>query len=166
MLVIAVITFSVAVWFIRMWLMAKKEKGNHNHEKNRHLLFPKQKMSYLVFAALVFLISGSFYWFEVRQVRIKHDCSWVKRHSNAVPSRPVMTAEELKSKGIIDSCEDGFKFYGQFADYNEAVIEQCEAKNKRLVEEYKQPKRAEPEKDWQVKATKEEYEFCLHDRGL
>ena len=51
------------------------------------------------------LLAGWFYWFAYRPARIKHDCSWVKRHKNAIPARPAMTVEELKAKEIIVDCD-------------------------------------------------------------
>jgi len=116
-------------------------------------------LAFIIVASILSLSGFAFYWYEIRPAKIKRDCSWIKHHTDAVPERPSMTVEELETKGLIKECEESPK-YELFTEFN------CEEENKRTIEKYKSPKVAEPAKDWQVKATKEEYEFCLHDSGL
>ena len=60
---------------------------------------------FLMLFLLVLLAGGWFYWFQYRPSQIKHECSWVKQHSDAVPARPAMTKDELIHQGIIRSCK-------------------------------------------------------------
>ncbi len=113
---------------------------------------------------LTLLISG-FYWFQVRPTQIKHDCSWVKKHSEAIPARKGMTKEELQTKGLLKDCPPELKpkLLEDFAANRNEIM--CSYDNATIIEDNK-PLPYTPAKDWWVKATKEEYQFCLHDKGL
>jgi len=50
--------------------------------------------------------------------------------------------------------------------FKKSFTEECEWKNEKTIEDYKSSKPEESEKEWQVKASSEEYEFCLYDKGL
>lgn len=98
---------------------------------------------------LVLIVGGLFYWYEIRPAKIKHDCSWVKRHSDAIPAVVGMTEEE-KQESIkrTQACEaQGRLFCFEFHDNWDS-------------------KPAVPAKDWWEPADEDEYKFCLHDKGL
>ncbi|MCL4354244.1 hypothetical protein M1349_02105 [Patescibacteria group bacterium] len=117
----------------------------------------------------LFVIFGAslFYWYQIRPAQIKHDCSWVKMHSDAIPARVGMNEEELKAKGMIKSCPPE-------TDYHTGIIQPlsdpfnglaCRMNNQDIIDKNK-PQKYVPAKDWTRKATKDEYAFCLHDKGL
>jgi hypothetical protein len=135
------------------------------------------------------LIAAFFYWFQWRPAQIKHDCSWVKMHSNPVSYRPAMTRKELESKGIIRTCRNEFELvsrmlpnYNINSNDNPSVLfdknlsfEQkeiiwnatsCRKDGDRVIAEYKTAIKATPAKNWYEKATDQEYKFCIRDRGL
>lgn len=116
---------------------------------------------------------GPFYWFEIRPAKIRSECSWIKRHSDAVPEKPAMTEQELSNKGMLNDCgkyiSNNPRYYGVFEKYNDEFEErklELLCQNDEIINEYKTARPAQPARDWFEKATKKEYEFCLHDRGL
>jgi len=139
---------------------------------------------------LVFIIIFSlFYWFAIRPAQVKHDCSWVKMHSNAIPYRPAMTQAELESKGIIRTCNKEFELlhkmvptYNANTDSRYTILTNnnfsfpqkdiiwnatsCREDGDKVIAEYKNPINAVPAKDWYEKASPQQYQFCLHDNGL
>lgn len=122
----------------------------------------------LILLALL-LISGWFYWYEIRPAKIRQDCSWVKHTDEAIPARPAMSEEELKAKGFIKDCaKEELKFYGEFSTYQSifAGKEGCERSNKQIVEEYKTARPAVLAKDWYSKAPEKVYDFCIKSRGI
>jgi len=124
------------------------------------------KMTFL-FVGVLLLISSAvlaFYWFQIRPAQIKHDCSWVKKHEDAVAEKPGMTMEELQANNILKDCSN-------LPSYSGGVIAplynsfDCNRENVLVTDKYlKVP--GKPAKDWVEKATDEEYKFCLHDKGL
>lgn len=132
----------------------------------------------LLVGGLLLIVAGFslFYWFEIRPARIRSECSWIKHHQDAVSERPAMTEQELSDKGMLVDCSKYIRkeprYSGVFEKYNEEfeAFEERRHKilcsNETIINEYKTAIPAQPAKDWMEKATKEEYEFCLHDRGL
>lgn len=96
---------------------------------------------------LLFISGAVFYWYEWRPAKIKHDCSWVKRHQDAIPAKPGLTQEEIDKE-----CNKivGNPFYKSMT---------CNLTPT-------PPEPAKPAKDWWAKASEAEYKFCLHDKGL
>lgn len=122
---------------------------------------------------VIFLISSLFYWFQYRPATIRHDCSWVKKHKNAVSARyaqtiydvPKTTLDDLKKKNTIDKCawESGsIGLLNEWLDHGK----ECQDKNNIIIRDLKIMMPAEQAKNWWIKATKEQYQFCLHDKGL
>ncbi len=94
--------------------------------------------------ALVLVFGGWFYWFQFRPAQIKHDCSWVKHHNDAVPAQEAITKEQQ------------IKELGDRYNPNNPYMATTDI-----------PFRpAQPAKDWWEPATSKQYEFCLHDKGL
>ncbi len=94
----------------------------------------------------ILLISGWFYWFQFRPTQIKHDCSWIKRHIDAVPAQEAKTKEQkIKELGDRYNPNNPYMMVG-------------------LSDEPYRP--AQPAKDWWKPASPQEYSFCLHDKGL
>jgi hypothetical protein len=102
------------------------------------------------------IIAGVFYWYQIRPAIIKHNCSWVKRHEDAKPANPGVTQAE--------------------ADINKQKEATCNLKATSAFDRlnckyaaptsYVSPQPAVPAKDWYASANKNEYDFCLHDKGL
>ncbi len=108
-------------------------------------------------AALLILLAiliggGLFYWYELRPARIKHDCSWVKKQTNYISEVTQQEADEYNKdcqKTMDEKIDDGTAFGRLFR-------KSCN----------KQAKPAEPAKEWWEPASKDEYNFCIHERGL
>lgn len=119
----------------------------------------------------ILLISGWFYWYELRPAKIRQDCSWVKHTTEAIPAKPAMNEEELKVGGLIKDCSGKrTKSSGEVTGIYESIFNEdkstCESKNRQIIEEYKTVRPEIPAKDWWEPATPKQYEFCLHDKGL
>jgi hypothetical protein len=110
-------------------------------------------------------ISLFFYWHSIRPAQIKQACSWVKKHSNAIQSRKGMTEEELKAKGMIKACPPTPTMRPNEGYLSQWEKSSCVNNNREVIKNNK-PQKYVPAKEWYVKATKEEYTFCLHDKGL
>ncbi len=116
--------------------------------------------------SIVLIMGGLFYWFQFRPAQIKHDCSWVKQISWAKPAEPAMTEAQLKLKGMLEDCSKWDFIKTRPNSSLSGLQDYCESDNKRKVEEYKNGKPEVPAKEWWRKAKTEEYQFCLHDKGL
>jgi len=119
----------------------------------KNLLYKK---TFIFTILALILIGGSFYWFAYRPTKIRHDCSWTKVTE---PAKPAVTKEEAEASRLkYDGCkererEDGNNPYGikttSFCDIS-----------------LKQESPAIPKKVWYRKANKDEYNFCIHEKGL
>ena len=119
-----------------------------------------------MFKLKLLLISALFYWFQYRPSRIKHDCSWIREYTEAIPYRPAMTEVELKDKGFLKDCSTNGNFDNWISKRAEGVRSICESDNQRLIDEYGTDRPAVSANEWWRKARSEEYQFCLHDNGL
>ncbi|OGC68474.1 hypothetical protein A2415_00020 [candidate division WWE3 bacterium RIFOXYC1_FULL_39_7] len=106
------------------------------------------------------LVGGLFYWFQFRPTKIKHGCSWVKMHSDAIPARDGMTEGELKEKGLLKTCPSPPPSL-----LDQYISNKCEVQNQDIIDANKHQEYV-PAKDWYREATPQEYSFCLHDRGM
>lgn len=132
----------------------------------------KRQILFILLLSLITLI-GLFYWFQIRPTQIKHDCSWVKKHSDSIPAKQGLTVEQLRAKGLIKNCSsdsnekldiNAFLDNKQlFGTRRKEIL--CQYDNSEIIKNNKSQKYI-PSKDWFVKASKEEYQFCLHDKGL
>lgn len=130
---------------------------------------------YRIYLPSIVLLSiiGWFYWFQWRPTQIKHDCSWVKWTKAMVPSRPAMTENEVKEKGLLEDCtlptpkpnKISIEVEKFWADLNISP-ETCEQKNKRIIDELSRASEVIPAREGWNKSTDEEYKFCLRDKGL
>lgn len=114
---------------------------------------------------ILFVLSLLFYWFQWRPSKIKQDCSWVKHHTDAIQAREGLTESQLKEKGMLVDCplqtqQEGVQLFELYKN-----TPNCYFENRRTIELNK-PIWYVPAKDWWEKATKDEYTFCLHDKGL
>lgn len=117
------------------------------------------------------LISGWFYWYELRPAKIRQECSWVKHTTEAIPAKPAMTEEELKAEGLLEDCspevaKSSGQVTGRYDKYFDEDKDTCDRKNRQVVYEYKIARPAIAAKDWYSKAKEQDYKFCLHDKGL
>lgn len=109
-----------------------------------------KKIIYPSIAGLIIVIGFSFFWFEMRPAKIKHDCSWVLSHVDEMPADKGVTKEQ--------------------ADMENKKINCTESDTPRICELSKvqvRPARvAIPAKDYYRQASEKEYIFCLRDKGL
>lgn len=94
---------------------------------------------------MIITITAAFYWFAFRPSQIRRECSWLSKHSDAVPARPASQNWPTCSSGsalddLISNTINGDTCHGL-----ELAI---------------------PAKDWYERASNSEYQFCLHNRGL
>lgn len=122
-----------------------------------------------IFILILLLGSFLFYWYQIRPTQIRHDCSWVKHHTDAVQARKGMTEDELRAKGMIKTCPrtSHSSFSGTIQPLTNSDLENigCIISNQNIIDANK-PQKYVPAKDWYEKATPQEYQFCLHDKGL
>ncbi|KKP43043.1 MAG: hypothetical protein UR31_C0011G0026 [Parcubacteria group bacterium GW2011_GWA2_33_14] len=106
---------------------------------------------------LIFIIGGYFYWFQLRPAKIKHDCSWVQKHADTVPE---LTQDQHNE--CIDQCNSkptttNIPITGAI-NFNKFVSTPfCNCPN---------PRPYEPAKNWWERANKNQYDFCIHEKGL
>lgn len=135
----------------------------------------KSKIKVIFLIVLLLIITGGlFYWHSLRPAQIKHDCSWVTKTKPAIPYRAAMTLQQMKDDGMIEDCREyatpsGIDSMSQiFAENRRSNIinPTCESDKKKRIAHYTKEQQAVPAKDYQERASKEEYSFCLHDKGL
>lgn len=110
------------------------------------------KNNWLKIVALVIFITaigGAFYWYELRPAKIKHDCSWVFKHTDEVPAKPGKTQQEY------DGCIEANQ--AKTGSYFEALLNSNCGEVARAYQ---------PAKEWWQRATKAQYDFCIHEKGL
>jgi hypothetical protein len=90
-------------------------------------------------------ISSIFYWFEWRPAKIKHDCSWVRKHSDAV----TQITQEQYDKCCRENQEKSPFSDRYYCSYN------CT-----------NPRSAKPANDWHEPASSTYYGFCIHEKGI
>ncbi len=113
------------------------------------------------------LISGWFYWYELRPAKIRQECSWVKHTDEAIPAKPTMSEEELKANGLIKNCVvEETQGYKSIYDKYLASKDTCEKRNKLIIEDYKTVRPEVPAKDWYSKAPEKTYDFCIKSKGI
>lgn len=114
------------------------------------------KLSIIIIIIIIF--GGGFYWFQLRPTKIKQDCAWIKRIAPATIEEPAITKDDIKNSQL---------------EYDKCVIENSTSKNKfskylceGLLKKEREPIPAKPEQTWYGKATKNEYDTCLREKGL
>ena len=103
----------------------------------------------MIIIVIVFIAVGYFYWFQLRPAQIKHECSWTKRHSDAVPG----ITQEQRDKCEADRAEQAKTGTAWIDSLNN--LDYCDI-----------PRPVVPAKDWWGPANGSEYNFCLHEKGL
>ncbi len=109
------------------------------------------KQNYLkigIVLILIFVIGGVFYWYELRPAKIKHDCSWIERYSDAIPERTQAQYDQCIMLRNIKPPSGS-----AFADFVNSSF--CETSHP-----------AEPAKSWWERSSKQYYDFCIHEKGL
>lgn len=119
-----------------------------------------------IFLVLLVVFTCVFYWYEYRPTRIRHDCSWVKVVDPVVPAVPAITKEDV-NEGIKKHNEcmnenkpkytigDGKVHF----DLSEVHCRDIILSEHPLIPEI-------PENIWYRKASKDEYNFCIYEKGL
>ena len=126
-----------------------------------------RKIALLVVPVVLIIII--FYWYQVRPSRIMHACSWFKVTLAPVPADPGITIEEAKIQSLeaYKTCRDSFSTFRE--EYSNSNTDSSFFNNIGCSENsigYKAPTPYQPERDTYRQASKTEYEFCLHDKGL
>lgn len=135
------------------WLLNEKDK---NIIGTIRILGKYKKL--WIFILAISLVLGWFYWFEIRPAQIRHDCSWVEKYQVEVPEVTQAQYDEcinqcnsrqnntnaVPSTGTINLN----KFLSAFP---------CNCTN---------PHPTQPAKSWWERATKAQYDFCIHEKGL
>lgn len=111
---------------------------------------------FLIVVAVVFVIGGYFYWYAYRPSKIRHDCSWVKKSDKASP--------EITQKQY-DEC------VANQNNNRQKDFEDCTAKGSLFCDLFlnsicPKPHPATPVKEWWEPANKNQYDFCIHEKGL
>jgi len=91
-----------------------------------------------------------FGWLYIRPSVIKNQCSWVSKHSNFVRG----VSQEEVGRDNAKCLENRQKFKENGNLYWDAFP--CDKKS--TIDQLA--------KDWVEKASKEEYDFCIHNKGL
>ncbi|KKS53508.1 MAG: hypothetical protein UV20_C0050G0005 [Candidatus Magasanikbacteria bacterium GW2011_GWA2_42_32] len=121
---------------------------------------------------LVISIAGAFYWFQLRPAEIKRACSWVEQQTEAIPEVTQVDIENAKI--YFASCKikypDAESIYRGYQGVT-GVISAAEWKAGRLCADHGtlakgSPHPAIPSRTYYQEARPEEYNFCLHSRGL
>jgi|SRR3989338_5568526 len=126
--------------------------------------FIKANQSAVIIAVVILiLIGGWFYWFQWRPATIKHDCSWVKRHTEATLGRLAKTEEELnyckaECQKLPSSTNLSPSGYQPLFSSKQGCLDTCGRDA--------QAEQPTPAKDWWEPASSQEYSFCLHHKGL
>jgi len=113
------------------------------------------RMRVLILVCLI--LGGSFYWFQYRPMEIKKECSWIEKHTEAIPE--VTQAEIDQAKIDFPSCE---KTYPKSA----GLLFQSITCWKLETLASGSPHPTVPSKTYSVPADPTQYSFCLHSHGL
>jgi len=96
----------------------------------------------------IVMVGSAFYWYELRPSKIKHDCSWVKKYAE-----PWAEVTQAQYDECINECNNRPK-----GDYGKIFLSPlC------LCQE---PHPYRPAINWWEPATKTQYDFCIHEKGL
>ena len=131
-----------------------------------------KQYKYIILIVLIFF-GIDFYWYQIRPARIMHSCSWVKETLASIPMDPGITKEQAASNlASYNKCrasypqkpiESSSKSGGLNSLLDSVILpDQCDALNVK----YKAPTPAQPERIIYNPASKTQYDFCLHDKGL
>ena len=131
----------------------------------------KVLLIFLASLVLLTLIAGVFYWFEYRPSKIREECSWINKHTEAIPEQPTMNEAQLKEKGLITDCSNWVKpidpnLPQDLQNFEKRRNDICGSGNQRIIEKYSKSTPAIPAKDWSEKASTKEYEFCIKSKGI
>ncbi len=148
---------------------------------------------YLVISLLFIVIigGGAFYWYEFRPAKIRHDCSWVRKVNPAEPALPAITKEDVEKgkqeyleclkteadKATLSESLDNYIKTGSVNTPKEENTAWDKLNNDshnyfvglfcdRSLKQERPAISAKPEQAWYKEANKNEYDFCIHEKGL
>ncbi|MBX4189489.1 hypothetical protein KW785_02750 [Candidatus Parcubacteria bacterium] len=115
----------------------------------------------------IFLTALLFYRYEIRPGRIMHACSWIREGFAALPADPGVTVEDVdlsiqRYKDCIKTNPPHATNPGAAGFSGQVMIDECSIG----LKEYRAPTPAQSESYRYRQASKSEYDFCLHDKGL
>lgn len=114
--------------------------------------------NFLIVVVIIFMVGGYFYWYAYRPSKIRHDCSWEKRHSNAIlaitQEQYDKCLESCKNNESADKLSQFKEKYGlKLSTFPDCIF--CD-----------KPHSAQSAKNWWEPASKNQYDFCIHEKGL
>ncbi len=107
----------------------------------------------LVVTSLVLVVGLWFYWFALRPVNIRKECSLIK----GVKS---LTQKDSTNTTIYDTSSTFLERYNSF------MADTCETNNAKIRATYNLPNNAIPSNECWREATQEQYTNCIHRNGI
>ncbi len=123
------------------------------------------KFIYTTLLLVFIILIGAFYWYELRPAKIKHDCSWAKMVNPAKPAEPAITEEDVKNsrlkydKCIADEAKSNSDRVGRKSLFSGLFCDNMLKQERPAIP-------AKAEQVWYREADKDEYNFCIHEKGL
>lgn len=123
---------------------------NNNHMNNTFIQFINKNKPYII---ILFIIAIFFYWYGLRPAQIKKECSWTKVIVSA--QQAITEAQVAEAQKEYDDCLSKEKIKtGNISKFG------CIRFGPEYVRDYT------PERTYYREATKTEYDFCIHSKGL
>jgi hypothetical protein len=143
--------------------------------------------------ATILIVGFAFYWFQVRPSIIRHSCSWVLHHTDAVPAKPAqgtpLTQDQTAAnQKAISSCDAKYpdptdQFLHCTVDTHPTAlpageewvnfqlpsalgVQQSTPLSIPYPDTYVPAVPAQPATNWWGQASDEQYQFCVQDKGL
>lgn len=130
----------------------------------KNVLFKK---SFILIVLILFIISVMFYWFAYRPSKIRHDCSWVRMVNPATIAKPAITEEDIKNSQLeYDKCVKELAELNKYNTGYKRIFTNDGIMCDDLLKKERPFIPAKPERIWYKKARENEYNFCIHEKGL
>ena len=128
----------------------------------RFLVMKVFYLKYQVVILIVLVLGGLFYWFQLRPAFIKKECSWVEKHTEAVPEVTQADIDQAK----IDSANCNEIKYPENRIQTVAEWKEANAAAHCRLLATGGPRAAVPPKTYYEPASSAQYSQCLHAHGL
>ena len=107
----------------------------------------------IVIFSFVLAVGLWFYWFALRPVNIRKECSLVKEKRSQIQKDITNTTTNNSASNLQER-------------YNRFIADACDTNNAKVRATYKLPKNTIPSNEcWRV-ATQEQYTNCIHRNGI
>lgn len=125
-----------------------------------NLIITKKHKLTAIFICFFLLLSFIFYWYELRPIKIKKDCSWTVRIMPSQPAVDAVSLEDAQSKNKEN--EEKNPPICKTLKGLEKLLNNCESTDLRATP----AKPAVPMKIIRENASNDEYQKCLRHNGL